>query len=286
MHYKSICDAILNRIRAAIKSDSFLNQFKEPKRFTRKRLVSMYQVIVYLFYSNKAAMGTNLSNIRDILPDLDFPKISRQAVSKARQNIKPALFKKLLDITVRTYYLFTQFFHLWNGFHLFAIDGTRVHMPYSKSVENDFGFQGDSRYDKKHYMGLGSILYDISQDYVVDAEIGHVLSSERDFARLHVKKMTELGLTDHSLVIFDRGYFSIDMFNHLIDSGCNCLMRIKKSITSLTNSDEEYTVYFLYFRRSRLNVNRKTELLARVTDPLAGIGVSKFYSKIVNDLLE
>lgn len=261
MHYKSICNAILNRIRAAIKSDSFLNQFKEPKRFTRKRLVSMYQVIVYLFYSNKAAMGTNLSNIRDILPDLDFPKISRQAVSKARQNIKPALFKELLDITVRTYYLFTQFFHLWNGFHLFAIDGTRVHMPYSKSVENDFGFQGDSRYDKKHYMGLGSILYDISQDYVVDAEIGHVLSSERDFARLHVKKMTELGLADHSLVIFDRGYFSIDMFNHLIDSGCNCLMRIKKSITSLTNSDEEDTV----FDTARYHANIRTIKVALCT---------------------
>ena len=261
MHYKSICNAILNRIRAAIKSDSFLNQFKEPKRFTRKRLVSMYQVIVYLFYSNKVAMGTNLSNIRDILPDLDFPKISRQAVSKARQNIKPALFKELLDITVRTYYLFTQFFHLWNGFHLFAIDGTRVHMPYSKSVENDFGFQGDSRYDKKHYMGLGSILYDISQDYVVDAEIGHVLSSERDFARLHVKKMTELGLADHSLVIFDRGYFSIDMFNHLIDSGCNCLMRIKKSITSLTNSDEEDTV----FDTARYHANIRTIKVALCT---------------------
>ena len=261
MHYKSICNAILNRIRAAIKSDSFLNQFKEPKRFTRKRLVSMYQVIVYLFYSNKVAMGTNLSNIRDILPDLDFPKISRQAVSKARQNIKPALFKELLDITVRTYYLFTQFFHLWNGFHLFAIDGTRVHMPYSKSVENDFGFQGDSRYDKKHYMGLGSILYDISQDYVVDAEIGHVLYSERDFARLHVKKMTELGLADHSLVIFDRGYFSIDMFNHLIDSGCNCLMRIKKSITSLTNSDEEDTV----FDTARYHANIRTIKVALCT---------------------
>ena len=56
MHYKSICDAILSRIRAAINSETFLNQFKEPNRFTRKRLISMYQVIVYLFYSNKAAM--------------------------------------------------------------------------------------------------------------------------------------------------------------------------------------------------------------------------------------
>ena len=36
MHYKSICDAILKRIRAAIKSESFLDQFKEPKRFTRE----------------------------------------------------------------------------------------------------------------------------------------------------------------------------------------------------------------------------------------------------------
>ena len=52
MHYKSICDAILSRIRAAINSETFLNQFKEPNRFTRKRLISMYQVIVYLFYSN------------------------------------------------------------------------------------------------------------------------------------------------------------------------------------------------------------------------------------------
>ena len=119
MHYKSICDAILSRIRAAINSETFLNQFKEPNRFTRKRLISMYQVIVYLFYSNKAAMGTNISNIRDFLPELDFPKVSRQAVSKARQNIKPALFKELLDITVRTYYLFTQLFNLWNGYHLF-----------------------------------------------------------------------------------------------------------------------------------------------------------------------
>ena len=76
MHYKSICNAILNRIRAAIKSDSFLNQFKEPKRFTRKRLVSMYQVIVYLFYSNKASMYQNLSGIKDDLGNIHFPDIS------------------------------------------------------------------------------------------------------------------------------------------------------------------------------------------------------------------
>ena len=239
MHYKSICDAILSRIRAAINSETFLNQFKEPNRFTRKRLISMYQVIVYLFYSNKAAMGTNISNIRDFLPELDFPKVSRQAVSKARQNIKPALFKELLDITVRTYYLFTQIFNLWNGYHLFAIDGTRVHMPYSESVETDFGFQGDGRYDRKHFMGLGSVLYDISQDYVVDATLEYVHSSERDLARKHISKLESLDLIENSLIIFDRGYFSTDMFNFLVDAGCSCLMRIKKSTTSLTGSEED-----------------------------------------------
>lgn len=267
MHYKSICHAILNRIHAAIKSDSFLDQFKEPRRFTRKRLVSMYQIIVYLFYSNKAAMGTNLSNIRDILPDLDFPKVSRQAVSKARQYIKPALFKELLAITVRNYYLFMQVFNLWNGYHLFAIDGTRIHMPYSKSVDEDFGAQGDSRYEKKHYMGLGSVLYDISQDYVVDAVIGHSNSSEREFAKAHIKKIPDLELTERSLILFDRGYFSEEMFNYLMDAGCHCLMRIKKNIFSLTTSEQKDTVYDYEQYHAKIRV-LKTELSTGETEYL------------------
>ena len=86
---------------------------------------------------------------------------------------------------------------------------------------------------------LFPIMYDISQDYVVDATLEYVHSSERDLARKHISKLKSLDLIENSLIIFDRGYFSTDMFNFLVDAGCSCLMRIKKSTTSLTGSEED-----------------------------------------------
>ena len=67
-------------------------------------------------------------------------------------------------------------------------------------------------------MGLGSVMYDISQDYVVDATLEYVYSSERDLARKHISKLESLDLIENSLIIFDRGYFSTDMFNFLVDA--------------------------------------------------------------------
>lgn len=258
MHFKTICQTIINRIRAAIGSEDFLSQFKEPKRFVRNRLLSMKQVIIFLFYMNKASYSVNIGNIRTHLPKMAFPDISRQAVSKARQFIRPDLFKELLDITVRTYYLFTTVFSLWNGYHLFAIDGSQIHMPYSQSVDETFGHQGDPRYEKKHYMGLASVLYDVSQDYIVDTCIGNCNSSERTFAKQHISRLGELGLVENSLIIFDRGYFSIDLFNFLVDSGCSCLMRIKECITSLTKGEREDEILSLSKYHSKVRIFKIT----------------------------
>lgn len=274
MHFQVICHNIINNIREAIDSEEFLKQFKEPKRFVRNRLLSMKQVIIYLFYTNKAAYGINIGNIRLHIPRLRFPEISRQAVSKARQFIKPGLFKKIFDITVKAYYRFTKIFALWNHYHLFAIDGSQIHMPFSPSVEEAFGWQGDPRYDKKHYMGLASILYDVSQDYVVDACIGKHNSSERTFAQGHISRLCELGLLEHSLILFDRGYFSVQMFNALTDAGCSCLMRIREDIRSLTESGKEDNIlsssrYNCAIRviRTALDTGETEYLVTNILDP-------------------
>ena len=50
---------------------------------------------MYLLYSSKASMFQNISRIYDDLPAIDFPTVSKQAVSKARQFISPDLFKEL-----------------------------------------------------------------------------------------------------------------------------------------------------------------------------------------------
>lgn len=239
MNYKALFDTIVNDIRDSLQSDDFLCKYKENRRFCRKRKLSMFQTIMYLLYSNRSGMATNIGNIRDDLWSLDFPNVSRQAVSKARQHILPDLFGELFKITVNNYYSAVNDYHLWNGYHLFAIDGSQIHMTKSLSVLEEFGENSDPRYDRRHYMGLASCLYDISQDIVLDASLAHCLTGERALAKQHLDKLREFQFSEVPLILFDRGYYSHEMFNYLVDSGYKCLMRIKQHYTSLTSADAD-----------------------------------------------
>ncbi|MCD7819220.1 MAG: hypothetical protein LUH07_09250 [Lachnospiraceae bacterium] len=99
----------------------------------------MLQIIQYLFYSTKASMNQNLANIRIDIPDVSFPDVSKQAVSKARQGISPALFQDLFNLSVELFYKNIDSRKVWNGYRIFAIDGSKFELPNSKSNFEFFG---------------------------------------------------------------------------------------------------------------------------------------------------
>ena len=99
MNRTDICKNIIQSIKEYITTPEKLEPHRAKNHFIRKRKLSLFQVIMYLLYTSKASMFQNLSRIREDLGSLDFPDISKQALSKARQFINPALFKEL-------YYLF------------------------------------------------------------------------------------------------------------------------------------------------------------------------------------
>ena len=84
-------------------------------------------------------MFQNLSRIRDDLSALSFPDVSKQALSKARQFINPSLFKELYYLSVDLFYKQIPSRKLWNGYHLFAVDGSRIELPNSQSTFDFFG---------------------------------------------------------------------------------------------------------------------------------------------------
>lgn len=127
MNSLSICREILQKISELIHSESFLESHRVKNRFIRKGLLTMTHIIVYLLYTSKQSMSINLSNIQLELPELKFPKVTKQAVSKARQGILPSLFKELFDISVDTYYNSIDHRKKWRGlYHIFAVDGSRI----------------------------------------------------------------------------------------------------------------------------------------------------------------
>ena len=146
MNRTNICKNIVQSIKDYITDQVKLEPHRVEKHFVRRRKLSLLQVIIYLFFSSKASMFQNLSRIRDDLSALSFPDVSKQALSKARQFINPSLFKELYYLSVDLFYKQIPSRKLWNGYHLFAVDGSRIELPNSQSTFDFFGemsgFQG------------------------------------------------------------------------------------------------------------------------------------------------
>lgn len=104
MNNLSICHKIIKGIGQLISSPDFLESFRLGKHFTRRRKIDMRHVILYLFYHSGCSMNLNISCIREALPELSFPDVSKQALSKARKGISPELFRNLFHFSVRTFY--------------------------------------------------------------------------------------------------------------------------------------------------------------------------------------
>ena len=129
MNRKDICKNIIQSIYEYITNPDKLEPHREKNHFVRKRKLSLYHVIMYLLFSSKASMFQNLARIRSELGSIDFPDISKQALSKARQFINPSLFKELYYLSVDLFYKLIPSRKLWNGYHLFAIDGSKIELP-------------------------------------------------------------------------------------------------------------------------------------------------------------
>lgn len=232
MNRIDICKNIIQLIKNYITDPHNLEAHRANGHFIRKRKLSMFQVIMYLFYSSKASMFQNLSAIRDDLKSIEFPSVSKQAVSKARSFISPTLFKELFFLSVDFFYSHIQERRLWHGYHLFAIDGSKLELPNSQSIFDHFGEMfGYPDSTRRYTMGLASIVYDVLEDYIVHASFNRYLSSERSAALGHLKQLESLHIYENSVVIFDRGYYSENMFRYCVKHDHLCLMRLKENYT-------------------------------------------------------
>lgn len=72
------------------------------------------------------------------------------------------------------------------------------------------------------------MLYDVISHYVIDAQIGSIGVSERDYAIKNFAYFSSI-CDEKDIVVFDRGYPSRDMIAELTGMGCKYLMRLQDS---------------------------------------------------------
>lgn len=232
MNRNCVLKAIASKITNLLDSPDLLKEYHDCSHFIRQSCsLKVRHIVLYLLNATKQQMGTNIGHIRDIW-EAGFPDVSKQAVSKARQNIYPSLFEKMFSFSVEEFYKSKCEKKLWDGrFPVFAVDGSRLQLPSSKSNARDFTeITDEENPSHKKCMALASIIYDVCNDIIAHAVLKPYLASEREAAKQHCESLEHLEILKGSVLVFDRGYYSEEMFRNFCSKGYFCVMRLKEGI--------------------------------------------------------
>ena len=252
-------DKIWERTVEIIKSRETLEKArKEAKYFTRNRGMSFSENVIFVVNKGNTSIQTELN--RFFTNHKEEISISEQAFSKARNHYDESPFKKLFAMTVEESYAEnSRLSRKYRGYYLFAIDGTDVVLP-----------QGNPELRKKYgdmkgvSAAQGSACYDILSERIVCAEMAPIKTDERKLAKKHLEELVRLGLNTKCIVIFDRGYPSLELLRYLNENGFKYLMRVRRKFNldiDKIEKDEEIEIKDIVVRAVKVPLNDDYETL-------------------------
>lgn len=188
--------------------------------FTRNRKLGAKRLLHIILHRIYRSLQLHLDNYYE---EIEEYSVSKQALSKARKFIKPEYIREFADMTADIAAA-DNTVACYLGMRLIAIDGSDFALENTQELKREFGCSGPK---KNAATALGSIAYGPLDHVIYDCRVDRYDKDERDLAKLHVERLTELGLTG-SLLLFDRWYPSAEFISFLYESGFPFVMRVRR----------------------------------------------------------
>ena len=236
MENTKLLSQILKHTNNLIISDEYKEAYSIGNSFSRKRKLSFSNAVYLICSVLRKSISLEIDNFIENHASLNFPNISKQAFSKARQNISPEAFKELCRLFVDSFYNSKKKLNTWNGFNILAVDGTSIQVPDTVECGKYFGVSKNQN-ETQTAVATASAIYDVLNDIIIDASITKFKTSERELAKQHLEQINHEKLSKNSIVIFDRGYPSYEMFDYLDTKNLLFLMRVSSSFKTVQNID-------------------------------------------------
>ena len=196
----------------------------DERSWTRQRIMPLNDTLTCIL----AKKG--LSTVMEIRDYFDSVGKSEQAVSKQgylrqRQKLNPEVFKALNGNYLKRFYEGEES-QGWRGYLVMAIDGSRAEVPNSEENRQAYGTNGN-QYGETSVRANISTLYDLYNRFIVDIGIHPCQSSEISEAKSHIAPLKGIVGERKTLIIFDRGYVSLEFMDFLEKSGIFYLIRLQ-----------------------------------------------------------
>ena len=95
--------------------------------------------MLFICSALRKSISSEIANFIEDNSNLNFPNISKQAFSKARQNVSYEAFKELCRLFVTIFYESNNNLNKWNGYNILAVDGTTLQVPDTSENVEVFG---------------------------------------------------------------------------------------------------------------------------------------------------
>lgn len=177
--------------------------------------------------------------------------VTEQSLSEARDKIKWEAFAELSETLGK--FAYTGDYDRWNGYRIWGIDGTKFALPNYPEIADLWGNEKGSP------TARGSILYDVVNYTVFDAQIEPMAVDERSLAKKHIDGLVERMGTqlERKLIISDRGYPSEEMIDNYETNGLFYLMRVRVKF-NLDVDKQESTDGYVQLGKHKVRVIKVT----------------------------
>jgi hypothetical protein len=201
--------------------------------FTRKRKMTFPSAVTFMLDMRKTTLQTRLNIFFD--HNGEGEPMSQQAFSKLRNNFDHTPFVTMLKALVQKEYSGDYELPLWNGYHIFGVDGSFLQLPRNEEMYRGFGTHGQK--EQCPCAGI-SVLFDVLHGWVLDPIITTAGMNERTECENHIEFLCrELPyIADKSIVLLDRGYPSQGLFKKLQDFGVKYAARCNSAFVSEVNN--------------------------------------------------
>ena len=155
-------------------------------------------------------------------------EISKPGYLKQRMKLNPDAFLDLYHYHNKNFYS-EPGFATYNGYLVFAADGSGINIPTTKETMEVFGTSSRKNTKPQASIGLGC-LYDVMNRMIIESDCNRCKFDEMTVAESQIDRITDtIGTEQPFLVVMDRGYPSTPAFIRMMDKNIYFLVRLKSS---------------------------------------------------------
>ena len=216
-HVGTLCLGLIAALKNRLFASDFLERHRRSEKdFTRKRCLPFCIVVLFLLNLVKRSLQDELDEFFKLesREDVAAREVTKSAFTQARKKLHAGAFIELN--TVQVDYFYDHFpYRTWNGFRLWAVDGSTAQLPNTPDIVDHFGL-----FDDSVPLARVSQMFDVLNDVTADALIGPMAAGEREYAACHFE---EIGPGD--LTLLDRGYPAFWLFALIVSKGADFCAR-------------------------------------------------------------